>query len=113
MSRNERIHLIWEASQEVRKPMIFGEIIILIVYLPILTLTGVEGKMFTPMALTVLPCFDRGAGVVVHVCSRCGGCVSVEANVAKVNLLAVGQERFICRLSRCNSRRRWWWSPQR
>jgi len=44
----------WEASQEVRKPMLFGELIIIIVYLPILTLTGVEGKMFTPMALTVL-----------------------------------------------------------
>ena len=46
--------MIWEASQEVRKPMLFGELIIIIVYLPILTLTGVEGKMFTPMALTVL-----------------------------------------------------------
>lgn len=34
--------------------MLFGELIIMIVYLPILTLTGVEGKMFTPMALTVL-----------------------------------------------------------
>ena len=50
----ERIEVIWEASQEVRKPMLFGELIIIIVYLPILTLTGVEGKMFTPMALTVL-----------------------------------------------------------
>lgn len=54
LTRKERIHLIWEASQEVRKPMLFGELIIIIVYLPILTLTGVEGKMFTPMALTVL-----------------------------------------------------------
>jgi heavy metal efflux system protein len=50
----ERIDVIWAASQEVRKPMLFGELIIIIVYLPILTLTGVEGKMFTPMALTVL-----------------------------------------------------------
>ncbi|MFH0957226.1 MAG: CusA/CzcA family heavy metal efflux RND transporter [Pseudomonadota bacterium] len=54
LTRKERIHLIWEASQEVRKPMLFGELIIIVVYLPILTLTGVEGKMFTPMALTVL-----------------------------------------------------------
>jgi cobalt-zinc-cadmium resistance protein CzcA len=53
-TRSERVDIIWEASQEVRKPMIFGELIIMIVYLPILTLTGVEGKMFTPMALTVL-----------------------------------------------------------
>jgi cobalt-zinc-cadmium resistance protein CzcA len=54
LSKSERIDVIWEASQEVRKPMLFGELIIIIVYLPILTLTGVEGKMFTPMALTVL-----------------------------------------------------------
>jgi len=51
---NERIAIIRDASQEVRKPMLFGELIIIIVYLPILTLTGVEGKMFTPMAITVL-----------------------------------------------------------
>jgi cobalt-zinc-cadmium resistance protein CzcA len=54
LTESERIDVIWEASQEVRKPMLFGELIIIIVYLPILTLTGVEGKMFTPMALTVL-----------------------------------------------------------
>ncbi|MBI5568877.1 MAG: CusA/CzcA family heavy metal efflux RND transporter [Desulfomonile tiedjei] len=54
LTGSERIHVVWEASQEVRKPMLFGELIIIIVYLPILTLTGVEGKMFTPMALTVL-----------------------------------------------------------
>ncbi|MFH1113740.1 MAG: efflux RND transporter permease subunit [Pseudomonadota bacterium] len=38
-----------------RKPMLFGELIIIIVYFPILALSGVEGKMFTPMAVTVLP----------------------------------------------------------
>jgi len=54
LTQSERIDVIWEASQEVRKPMLFGELIIIIVYIPILTLTGVEGKMFTPMALTVL-----------------------------------------------------------
>jgi len=54
LTQDERIEVIWEGSQEVRKPMLFGEIIIIIVYFPILALTGVEGKMFTPMALTVL-----------------------------------------------------------
>jgi cobalt-zinc-cadmium resistance protein CzcA len=53
-NENERINVILEASQEVLKPMLFGELIIIIVYFPILTLTGVEGKTFTPMALTVL-----------------------------------------------------------
>ncbi len=46
--------IIQEAAIEVRKPTLFGELIILIVYLPILTLDGVAGKMFRPMALTVI-----------------------------------------------------------
>ena len=43
-----------DAAVEVRKPTLFGELIIMIVYLPILALEGVEGKMFRPMALTVI-----------------------------------------------------------
>lgn len=54
LTTQERIGIIRDASQEVRTPMLFGELVIIIVYLPILTLTGVEGKMFTPMAMTVL-----------------------------------------------------------
>src|SRR5206468_11000364 len=46
--------LVREAAVEVRKPTLFGELIIMIVYLPILTLEGIEGKLFRPMALTVI-----------------------------------------------------------
>ena len=49
-----RLELIREAAVEVRKPTLFGELIIMIVYLPILTLEGIEGKLFRPMALTVI-----------------------------------------------------------
>ena len=49
-----RVEIIRDAAVEVRKPTIFGELIIMIVYLPILTLEGVEGKLFRPMALTVI-----------------------------------------------------------
>ncbi len=42
-----------DSSKKIRKSAAFGEIIILIVYLPILTLVGIEGKMFKPMAMTV------------------------------------------------------------
>ena len=45
---------ILEAAREVAKPVFFAVLIIMIVYLPILTLQGVEGKMFRPMALTVI-----------------------------------------------------------
>ncbi len=44
---------VFVSASKIRNSAAFGEIIILIVYFPILTLTGIEGKMFTPMALTV------------------------------------------------------------
>jgi heavy metal efflux system protein len=49
-----RAQIIKDAANAVRVPAVFGQLIILIVYLPILTLEGVEGKMFRPMALTVM-----------------------------------------------------------
>jgi cobalt-zinc-cadmium resistance protein CzcA len=49
-----RLEIIRDAAVEVRRPTIFGELIIMIVYLPILTLEGIEGKLFRPMALTVI-----------------------------------------------------------
>jgi len=54
--RGERpwLDTIRRAAIEVRKPTMFGELIIMIVFLPILTLEGVEGKMFRPMALTMI-----------------------------------------------------------
>ncbi len=54
LSRDERYAIARDATQEVSRPSIFGVFIIMIVYLPILTLTGIEGKMFHPMAFTVL-----------------------------------------------------------
>jgi cobalt-zinc-cadmium resistance protein CzcA len=54
LSRAERFEAILAGAKEVASPSLFGMMIIAIVYLPILTLTGVEGKMFSPMAMTVL-----------------------------------------------------------
>ena len=54
LSREERFDTILAGAGEVVQPSLFGTLIIAVVYLPVLTLTGVEGKMFTPMALTVL-----------------------------------------------------------
>ncbi|QDP26562.1 efflux RND transporter permease subunit [Bradyrhizobium cosmicum] len=54
LSLEERLDTIRAGSSEVIKPSLFGTLIIAVVYLPVLTLTGTEGKMFTPMALTVL-----------------------------------------------------------
>jgi heavy metal efflux system protein len=54
LTRSERFEVVFSASKEVRKATMFGELIIMIVYLPVLTLVGVEGKMFRPMAFTVI-----------------------------------------------------------
>ncbi|MBL9138878.1 MAG: efflux RND transporter permease subunit [Verrucomicrobiales bacterium] len=50
----ERTHETLVAAREVANPMFFGVVIITVVYLPILALTGIEGKMFRPMAITVI-----------------------------------------------------------
>ncbi|HEY1784893.1 MAG TPA: CusA/CzcA family heavy metal efflux RND transporter [Pirellulales bacterium] len=50
----DRLEIVRRATSEVRQPAIFGQLIIAVVYLPILTLEGVEGKMFRPMAWTVI-----------------------------------------------------------
>lgn len=50
----QRLHIVRDATVEVIRPSVFGVLIILIVYIPIFSLTGVEGKMFHPMAFTVV-----------------------------------------------------------
>ena len=54
LTRSERFHEVFAAAKESRRPLLFGQLIIMVVYLPIFALTGVEGKMFHPMALTVV-----------------------------------------------------------
>lgn len=54
LTRSERLQTVFEATRESRKALLFGQLIIMSVYIPLLTLTGIEGKMFTPMALTVI-----------------------------------------------------------
>jgi cobalt-zinc-cadmium resistance protein CzcA len=53
-SLSERLTIVNSATREVLRPSVFGVTIILVVYLPIFTLSGIEGKMFHPMALTVV-----------------------------------------------------------
>ncbi|MDZ4261760.1 MAG: CusA/CzcA family heavy metal efflux RND transporter, partial [Pseudomonadota bacterium] len=54
LTRTERFHEVFAASKEARRPLLYGQLIIMVVYLPIFALSGVEGKMFHPMALTVV-----------------------------------------------------------
>ncbi len=54
LSLSERLHEVMLAGREIIKPIVFGQMIIIMVYVPMLTFTGVEGKMFEPMAITVI-----------------------------------------------------------
>lgn len=54
LTLKERLHEVMLASREMIQPSVFGQAIIIMVYIPLLTFTGVEGKMFEPMALTVI-----------------------------------------------------------
>ena len=54
LTREERFHEVFEAARESRRPLLYGQFIIMVVYLPVFALSGVEGKMFHPMAFTVV-----------------------------------------------------------
>uniref|UniRef100_UPI000B331C69 efflux RND transporter permease subunit n=1 Tax=Azohydromonas lata TaxID=45677 RepID=UPI000B331C69 len=54
LTLRERLHEVFAAAQEARRPLLYGQLIIMIVYLPIFALSGVEGRMFHPMAFTVV-----------------------------------------------------------
>jgi cobalt-zinc-cadmium resistance protein CzcA len=54
LTREERFREVLAAAREARRPLVYGQLIIMIVYLPIFALTGIEGKMFHPMAFTVV-----------------------------------------------------------
>lgn len=54
LTRAERFKEVFLAAKQARRPLIFGQLIILVVYLPIFALSGVEAKLFHPMAMTVV-----------------------------------------------------------
>ncbi len=54
LNLKERLQVVYEATNEVIRPSLFGVAIITLVYIPIFSLTGIEGKMFHPMAFTVI-----------------------------------------------------------
>lgn len=54
LDRDERLGVVAGAAREMIRPSVYGQAIIILVYVPLLTLTGIEGKTFTPMAMTVI-----------------------------------------------------------
>ena len=69
LSLTERLEVVYEATHEVIKPSLFGVAIITLVYLPIFSLTGIEGKMFHPMAITVVMALLSAMVLSNHFCA--------------------------------------------
>ena len=67
LSKKEKLALIVEATSEVAQPVMMGLFIIMVVYIPLLTLEGIEGKMFRPMAVTVLVALGASLAIALFV----------------------------------------------
>ncbi|SHH62217.1 efflux RND transporter permease subunit [Bradyrhizobium erythrophlei] len=106
LDRRERFETILAGSREVIRPSLFGTLIIAVVYLPILTLTGVEGKMFTPMALTVLMVLT-GASILSLTFVPAAVALLVTGNVSeRENFLMRGARRIYAPLLAASIRNR-------
>ncbi|CAN5199180.1 CusA/CzcA family heavy metal efflux RND transporter [soil metagenome] len=93
LAPKERLQTILDGAREVIRPSLFGTMIIAVVYLPVLTLTGVEGKMFTPMALTVLMAL-LGAAIFSVTFVPAAVAIFVSGKVSgKENIIMRGAER--------------------
>ncbi|RZI40015.1 CusA/CzcA family heavy metal efflux RND transporter [Herbaspirillum sp. HC18] len=94
LTRAERFHEVFAASQEARRPLLFGQLIIMVVYLPIFALTGVEGKMFHPMAFTVVIAL-LGAMILSMTFIPAAVALFIRGKVAETeNMLMQGAKRF-------------------
>ncbi|MFO0840915.1 MAG: CusA/CzcA family heavy metal efflux RND transporter [Gemmataceae bacterium] len=107
LTLDERLHEVQAAAKEMIQPSVFGQGIIITVYLPILSLSGVEGKMFHPMAMTVI--FALVAAFVLSltlvpalVALLINGKVSETENV-----VIRGRKRLYAPILRSSLRHRW------
>ncbi len=107
LTTGERFEAILAGASEVVKPSLFGMMIIAIVYLPILTLTGVEGKMFTPMAVTVLMALGAAAIFSVTFLPAAIALLVTGRVTEKENLLMRGARRVYGPLLDMSIRLRW------
>jgi len=111
LNREERFETILAGSREVIGPSLFGTLIIAVVYLPILTLTGVEGKMFVPMALTVLMALT-GASILSLTFVPAAVALLVTGNVSeRENFFMRGARRIYTPLLAASIRNRFGLAP--
>lgn len=107
LTLRERLHEVFIASRQMIQPSVAGQAIIITVYLPILALTGVEGKMFHPMAITVI-CALAGAFVLSLTFVPAMVAIFITGRVReKENLIVSGLKRLYSPLLRAALVLRW------
>jgi len=108
LSLPERLEEVTAASKEMIQPTVYGQAIIVIVYFPILALTGVEGKMFHPMAMTVIMALAAAFVLSLTFVPAMVGLL-VRGRVAEhENFLVRGAKRLYEPIVRSAVRLRWW-----
>jgi heavy metal efflux system protein len=107
LTRGERFQLVKAAAIEVSRPTVFGVGIIMIVYLPILSLSGVEGKMFKPMAEVVLLALGGALLLTFTVVPALAALLLGGRIAEKESLLARGAKALYAPVLRLSLRARW------
>ncbi len=103
----ERLDIVRDSTREVVRPAVFGVTIILIVYVPLLTLVGVEGKMFRPMALTVMIALAAALLLSVTFVPAAVALFASGKVAERENLLMRGAKRFYRPVLEAAIRYRW------
>ncbi|HOS02316.1 MAG TPA: CusA/CzcA family heavy metal efflux RND transporter, partial [Candidatus Hydrogenedentes bacterium] len=107
LTTRERLHEVFLASKQMIQPSVAGQAIIITVYLPILALTGVEGKMFHPMALTVI-CALAGAFVLSLTFVPAMVAIFIRGHIReKENPIVAALKKWYCPLLRAALSLRW------
>ena len=105
LTLTERLHEVFEASREMVRPTIYGQAIIFLVFAPLLTFTGIEGKMFGPMAVTVMLAL-AGAFILSLTFVPAMVALLIRGKVAEkdVKAIAFAKERYIPLLDKAVTR---------
>ena len=108
LNHKARLALAYDATNEVIRPSLFGVGIITLVYLPIFTLTGVEGKMFHPMAITVVIALTAALILSVTLIPAAIALLMNGKVAEHENILMVAAKRFYRPLLLASLKLRWW-----
>jgi cobalt-zinc-cadmium resistance protein CzcA len=107
LTLEERLTLVFKATKEVIRPALFGVFIITVVYIPIFTLSGVEGKMFHPMAITVVIALTCAMLLSITFVPACIAFLFTKPLVEKENVLMKKAHYFYHPLLHMAIKKRW------